>query len=447
MKTLAQQILDMDGVPYVYTYPPTRMYQSNAGFDLADPEFTAQVNLYVHFPFCRQKCSFCGYLTVTNAAEDTQDIYVDCVIREIELYRRRLEGHCVQSVNFGGGTPSLLTTVQFQLLLDVLISVCPDLLDTSREISVEATPESIASGKIQRWLELGLNRVSVGIQSFDEHEIKQAKRNNFPQVSMKTLEILRQIGVPNISCDLMYGLEGQTPQSWETSVKCLIEFRPETIELYSTTAIPGTVFARRQAHLMTSAEKRQAFAFAQKSLLDVGYVQDAHLRFVIPPLGAYHQQANVFAGQSLIGFGVGARSYAQNMHYRNVYSASDGRRATQDYMETLLGGRFAVRDVATLSADEQMRRYVIYRLEHLCLDEFSRLFGIALETVFSEEIAELFCQGLIHLDDRVFRLTTCGLEYRDLIAHRFFSKEVRLKEAAHWNPKPAQPQRHLYLVK
>jgi len=94
-----------------------------------------------------------------------------------------------------------------------------------------------------------------------------------------------------------------------------------------------------------------------------------------------------------------------------------------------------------------MRRYVIYRLEHLCLDEFSRLFGIALETVFSEEIAELFCQGLIHLDDRVFRLTTCGLEYRDLIAHRFFSKEVRLKEAAHWNPKPAQPQRHLYLVK
>ncbi len=432
MNTLAQQIDTGYSVPYVYTYPPTRALVPIQKFSLDKNAYTDLVNVYIHIPFCEQQCTFCGYLTLIDRSRTFFERYVDCIVREIEQYRSILGTRSIESVNFGGGTPSLLSIPQFERIMSALKRVQPHLLETAKEISIEATPESIQTDKIHRLKEMGFNRVSIGIQSFDDREIAQSGRHNKNLTTHQTLKALMDVGIPNICCDLMYGLRGQSKESWYHSVRCLIAYRPQTIELYSTVTIPGTTLARTAPDMMTSTEKYQCYEYARDCLLNAGYVHDCHLRFIIPGQGFYRQQENVFKGQSLIGVGVGARTYADTMHYRNVYDTKNSTQALEEYMKRIEAGNLAVQSCVTLSLEERMRRYIIYNLEHLDTDIFLAQYGTRIETIFGKELSELYEQELIEKRGNMITMTPKGLTYRDLAAHRFFSDTIRKGEEVYY---------------
>jgi oxygen-independent coproporphyrinogen-3 oxidase len=421
MGSISEGIQNQEFPPYIYGYPPTRSYQKVDNFHFDSILWGDDLNVYIHIPFCEQKCTFCGYLVSVEKSETLRDAYVKAVVTEILMYSDVLANKIVKTLNFGGGTPSLLTIPQFEYIIRALQQVKPDIFQNLEEFSVEATPESVSSGRIQRLLESGLNRVSIGVQSFNNKEIQKSGRHNVHDVSLKAIASLQDLQVPNICCDLMYGLVDQDIESWRSSVNVLAEMHPETIELYATVAIPNTSFAFKN-DFMSSREKYQCYIEARDILLAQGYIQDCHLRFILPERGFYRQQSNVFAGQSLIGFGVGARSYVTNIHYRNIYDVQRPKKAITDYISCVASGRKPIESAVALNQDEQLRRYVIYNLEHLDTQDMHTRFGVIFSEVFPDQYNDLLLHSLIEELNGVIVLTEKGLRFRDLIAKAFFSE-------------------------
>src|SRR3989338_6405857 len=232
MESLQNKIQNFEFSPEIYVYPTPRVYKPIINFSLKEVNFSQELNLYIHIPFCKQICSYCGYLkTLENVA--LQEEYVNSLIKEIQIYREILENKTIKTLHFGGGTPSLLNINQLKRIINTFLELNPELLRTAEEVSIETTPESVKPEKFLHFKELGINRVSLGIQSLNDIEIGLAARCNYNEVSKKAIESLRKIGVSNLVIDLMIGIEGQNVRSFENSVKELIKFKPETVELYA----------------------------------------------------------------------------------------------------------------------------------------------------------------------------------------------------------------------
>lgn len=432
---IKEKIQDREHPPYAYTYPPSRRYEEVDDFSLEEVETTENVNVYVHVPFCEQQCSFCGYLTMIDGSEgDFQDRYVDTVVQEMEMNRDLIEGKKISSLNFGGGTPSLLTEGQFEKLIDKLLEINPEMLETAEEVSIEGTPESVSYDKFKAFRDKGLNRASIGIQTLENEEIELSNRNNWSEVSIDALEELQEADIPNICCDLMYGLEGQTIDSWEKSVEGLIEHQPETIELYSLALVPDTAYGVKSGPGMTNKEKYRCYDLARDKLLEAGYEHDCHLRFIIPGKGFYKQQENAFKGESLIGFGAGARSYTKNHHFRNSYDSRHHKASVSRYMSNINQGKNDVESAVTLDTDEKIRRYLVGQIEHLDIGEFEEKFQTGFSEKFPEIHDTLLEEGLAeYSDEDLFTLTPRGLKFRDIIARSFFSEKSDESERKYRN--------------
>lgn len=316
------------------------------------------------------------------------------------------------------------------------MEINPGLLNTAREISIEATPESVEYEKFKRFQELGLNRVSIGIQTFDDGEIALSKRHNWAQISTDAIETLRKAGIPNVCCDLMYGIEGQTIESWQRSVNGLLEFKPETIELYALAVQPKTSLGMKPRPVMSNEDKYRCYEIARDLLLDAGYVHDSHLRFVIPERGFYAQQVNASQGQSLIGFGAGARTYAVNAHYRNSFDTKFQRGAIKRYMQKISDGNNSVETAVFLNEDEQIRKYVIGRIDRLDKTDFRKNFGMEFDHAFPDLCFVLLDHKLAEEERETFILTSTGLKFRELIANAFFSEQTARKEQSYWEEVP-----------
>ncbi len=432
VQTLVERIEKHDFPSYAYTYPPTRMYQSVNYFDLDKVVLTDDVNVYLHIPFCEQKCTFCGYLTTIDGKGDFQEAYVDTIVAELEMKRGLFEGRRVTSVNVGGGTPSLLTINQFERIFSKLLEINPKILETAEEVSIEATPESVKYDKFRIFKELGLNRVSIGIQTLNDEEIDLSNRHNWAQVSTDAIGTLRKAGIPNVCCDLMYGIERQTLESWQRSVNGLLEYRPETIELYALAVQPKTPLGIKPRPVMNNKDKYRCYEIARELLLEAGYIHDSHLRFIIPEQGFYAQQVNASNGQSLVGFGAGARTYAVNVHYRNSFDTRFHRGAIKRYMQNIADGNNAVETAIFLDSDEQMRRYVIGHLDYLDIEEFRQKFGLEFGEAFSELYNTLLERRLANYEKKGLRLTAEGMKFKELITNAFFSDQAVQRERSYW---------------
>ncbi len=431
-QTLVERIERHDFPPYAYTYPPTRMYRPVDNFNVEEVVLTDKVNVYLHIPFCEQKCTFCGYLTTIDGKGDFQEAYVEALLSELEMRRGLFESRNVTSVNFGGGTPSLLTTDQFERVFYKLLEINPSLLETAEEVSIEATPESVEYEKFRQFRESGVNRVSIGIQTFHDEEIALSKRHNWARVSTNAIEALRRAGIPNVCCDLMYGIEGQTIDSWKESVQGLLEYMPETIELYALAVQPHTSLGVKPRKIMNNVDKYYSYEIARDLLLEAGYIHDSHLRFILPTRGFYAQQVNVSRGQSLVGFGAGARTYAVNVHYRNCFDMTFPKDAIRRYMQKMSQSEHPIQTAFFLDTDERMRRYVIGRIDHLGMRDFKEEFGLEFYEAFSDLYSMLLERGLAGYERGIFRLTSEGLKYRELIVNVFFSDEALRREQSYW---------------
>ncbi len=426
--TLSKMIQENFPAPYVYSYPTTRRYRPVPNFSLDRAYFTEDINVYIHIPFCNQKCSFCGYLTVIERNKSERDVYVNALVQEIEAFAPYAINKIVRSVNFGGGTPSLLSSQQVERIFNALSKTFPNFLTTATEISMEATPESVEYEKLHHLQQLGFNRISVGIQTLDNTEIANVKRHNLSGTSFAAMEIVRKAGISNLCVDMMYGLPSQTLRTWESGIVEVMSYLPETIELYKTVVIPGTGIAKTQSVPWTESRGYliwSQYDVASHMLSSSGYRQDSQVRFTIPRKGFYRQQSNVFRGQSLIGFGVGARSYADNVHFRNIYSTQHSKTALRRYISSIREGICIVESAVFLSREEKARRYAIYNLECLDCDRIERTYGIDL-------VPQLAGCSFFKRDGNTFSLFKESWYDRDVIAYSLFSKKSLEPEKSYY---------------
>lgn len=427
-KTLTDQVKNFEFHPEVYVYPTPRTYRPISDFSLDEVDFTQDINVYVHIPFCKQICTYCGYLKVVDSKGNLKEQYVGALIKEMEMYREVLQNRTVKTLHFGGGTPSLLSSSELERIMNALLDINPNILSTADEISIEATPESVEFEKFSEYKRLGINRASMGLQTLVDSEIKLCQRNNSSEVSINAINILRKVGIPNLVLDLMIGIEGQTVESFEDSVRSLLKYKPETVELYAVGLMPNTALGIRRPHLMSKENIYRCYDIGRKLFLESGYQQDCHNRYVIPNKGSFFQEDYVFTGMSLIGFGAGTRTYAKNVHYRNNYHTKAHRRAIIEYIEDVNASRLPVKSAIFLDSEEKMRQYAIYNIESLDKKEFRRKFGMSFAEQFPELYSELIGLELAKEDWRRIWLTPKGLNYRDLICKQIFSENVKQVE-------------------
>lgn len=435
-KSLAARLEDLEYYPEIYTYPTPRMYEPMPGFCPRGLELTPQVNVYVHVPFCRQFCTFCGYFK-TIYEEGLQAQFVQAVVGEIELRAEALSGRTVDSLHFGGGTPSLLAPGQLARLIEALQRANPQLLDTCREVSIEATPESVERAKFAGYRQAGIQRVSLGVQSLVDEEVLKANRCLTPRQSARDLlaqavDILRDLGIESIVIDLMIGIEGQTLESFEVSLQRALELRPQTVQLYALGLMLQTGLGRRRpAWLMSGPDIYACYERARQLFAAAGYRRESHDRYSLHPDNGFLQGDGNIRGVSLIGLGAGARSYAPEVHFRNLYSASNGRKALESYLSLIAAGQLAVESGCRLDTEEQMRQYAIGHLIALNEDEFQRRFGVRFQDRFSSLFAQMVELNLMTVEGPWLRLSQRGLLFRDLLGRQLFSEKARRLEEAY----------------
>jgi oxygen-independent coproporphyrinogen-3 oxidase len=427
---LGQLVKDEVQGDYIYMYPPRQAYQAMDPADLADPIQRSlsgtsgqPLNLYLHFPFCRQICGFCNlYSVATSPGADYSD-YVGLLAREMSQWAPLIAGRTVDTIYLGGGTPSVLPVRQ----LDRCLASLEDAFGVARarvpEIAIEVAPDTVDEVKLREMREIGISRVNLGLQTTSDDGLHQIGRRHGFALARKRIEDALSCGFDNGCVDLIYGLPEQDLAAWQSIVRDVLAFEAPTVCAYPLTLRPNTGFSRRNLDLV-GAEQYRKYEIAREMLGQAGYAQETHVRYVIPGVGGYRQKANHWAGQDVLGIGAGGRGYLHDCDYRNGYSIKRRRSALEAYAASMSQDRASYNAGLVLTVDERMRRQVILGLFDLDRARFQAEFGIDVADRFVREFAELDDLGLVRISDDRVQLTESGRKYRDLIAQMFFSRDV-----------------------
>jgi oxygen-independent coproporphyrinogen-3 oxidase len=437
---LARAIAACELPKYVYGYPPKRAYRA------MDPSWTVArawagtsgpLNLYVHVPFCGYRCSFCTLFLTTSHTPELVERYVGALCRQIAMYGALLPEVEIVSLYLGGGTPTVLSPAQLQAVMQALHAAFarwhPD-----AEIGLEGSPDTMRPELLARAKALGINRISMGLQSLDPDEQRRVGRRYAPEAVDAAVAAIGAQRFDNVNYDLIYGLEGQTEQSWHGSLRKTIGFSPSTITLYPVVARPLTAIEKRMAlrseRFASNAAKYARYDESVAVLREHGYRQNSFVRFSTCEHDGLRQEAADFAGVPLLGLGAGSRSYTDAFHYGTDFAV--GRRESLDIIEAFVAHDPRPDDPVALGfplvRDEQKRRFCILAL---CLGgvdagRYRARFGDDLGSDFGPELAALAAEGLtVAQADGSHRLTPKGFKYSNVIGDLFQSPAVTELEA------------------
>jgi oxygen-independent coproporphyrinogen-3 oxidase len=428
-----RELLDGDEhADYVYMYPPRQAYRALSPEvtrqfpDLVERSLaqSAEINLYVHVPFCRQICNFCN-LYALNEGKDEFQHYVDTVLREATAYAALADRKQVASLYLGGGTPSLLSPAQVEQLVQGLLerfSRTPEHLP--EESALEVDPNTVDVRKLRDFRMAGVNRINLGYQSFISAEVAALGRNRPEESGAYLLEQALSVGFANVCVDLIYGLANQTDASWQASVRQVAELGPETICAYALTLRPHTGYDRRGYLVVSGSTLRSRYAMASDILTDFGYRQETHVRWVRDG-GGYLQKANHWALQNILGFGAGARSYLWHLDFRNGYSVRHRRSPLRAYDARVFAADFAADSGFLMSDDERRRKMAALNIQALDRHRFAQMFGTDPLTAFPEVLGPLIDAGVLRVDQDRIWIPPELMGDRDILAQFFFSPEVR----------------------
>ncbi|MGY8684393.1 radical SAM protein [Bradyrhizobium sp. UFLA05-153] len=427
---------------YVYGYPSKRAYRAFPQplriTDVVEQvSRSKQINIYIHIPFCRYRCTYCTLFLTTRNRHGTQESYVGRLVEHIARYGEYFGDREVVSIYFGGGTPTLLTEHQFGELFAALDTAFPK---RSRrcEITVEGAPDSFGNNLMDCLQALGVNRMSMGIQSMEPGELAHSGRPYSIEIAKAAIEALIK-RFSHVNLDLIYGLRGQTRDSWLLSLGRVLDYVPQTVSLYPVVVRPMTKVStsktRNPESFFSEAEKYEVYDQNVAWMASKGYRQESFTRFTrMTGDHAYRQEVSDFEGTPLLGLGAGARSYFGQYHYSTDY-AVDGSAASR-IINAFSDRPFDPEAIAShgirLTSDDVARRYALLglTLSALSRKNYAAIFGRALAGDFGEELKALESLQLINsADDDICRLTQKGFKYSSILARMFYSDAmVRLEE-------------------
>ena len=410
---------------YTYSYPHKHAYRK-----LANPvdvktawqaEDKTNLFAYLHIPFCEMRCGFCNLFTIANPKEGVAN-YINTIQKEAQTYRELMPDLRFEEYAIGGGTPTFLSVKEFAKMLAIFKNDFGVATNTKYG-SIEASPKSLNAEKIALIEEFGINRISMGIQSWMEQETKLLGRPQKVETAEKAIELIKLSKIPEVNLDLIYGIYGQTKASWRYSLEKTLAYEPTEIFLYPLYTRPLTGLSKMQQE--NKDNRLDLFRFGRDFLLSNGYMQTSMRCFRkadIPYFSNNYQSTQ----NSMIGIGAGARSYTKNLHYSTNYAVT--RKATKAIIH-----EYSLREDFTtieygfyLNEAEQLSRFLVKSLI-----DGGKLFPAAFtqrfeKSVFDLPIIQEFLQkNWLEEKEGYWQLSESGMEKEDFIGPMLFSENVK----------------------
>lgn len=413
------------------SYPSLQAMQpieSGSIFNAAEkpePSKVREVAVYVHIPFCTANCHYCHYFKTFNKSEAYVNTYLDSLEREVSMYAKMLGNLQAGSVYIGGGTPSYLSPAQIRRLFAVLNKYVT--IAEGTEISFEVHPENANTALFQVLKESGVNRINIGVETFDDKILAQERRRHTVQQAVDAYDLAMQHGYDNINLDLIYGLKGQTLDIWETNLHYIAELRPASACMYYLRLKKGTseykAFQQYPDLFPTEDELLLMHIMSFESMDDIGYRQDT-VDWFIREICYFHvyqdQNWQKTDRTELLGLGASAYSYLNGIQYYNINDIDI-------YNTQLHSGAWPIWKGEYLSSkDERMRRALMLGLKsRVSRAYFGDVFGVDVVDQFSETFEKLTRLGLVHIGPEFVDLTYRGKLFADEVGREFYSDAMR----------------------
>lgn len=378
-----------------------------------------KMELYVHIPFCVQKCAYCDFLSMT-AESTVKSAYIRKLKEEIRIRSSAFTDREIISVFIGGGTPSSLHGHLIAEVMDVIRSSFT--VSPTAEITIECNPGTLTTDKLAFYKKAGINRLSIGLQSAQDKELQLLGRIHTYEDFLASYDCARKNGFNNINVDLMSALPGQTLKSWEQTLKRVTMLRPEHISAYSLIIEEGTPFYKLYGYddetrkkgekplfLPSEEEERQMYQFTKAFLEQKGYQRYEISNYARPGKECIHN-VGYWTRVDYLGVGLGAASLVDNWRFSNVRNMTEYLKSDFTNVENI--------EYQELSKTEQMEEFMFLGLrmqQGINRGVFLETFGTPVESVFGEALERMKQQGLIQENGGQICLTDLGFDVSNYV--------------------------------
>ncbi len=419
-----RRLMESTSSNIVVTYPPLSILPKINPEKIFEKSNKKGFTLYFHIPFCTGKCLYCGFSTYPNQSKERVNEYLKALKEEVKLYlgHKQIKETKIKSVYIGGGTPTYLSKEQ---LRDLLVFINSNFnIELNTEFTVESSPETLDKEKLKCLLENGVNRLSIGMQTFDEDILRLILRRHNSKEAILAYELAKEVGFENINIDLIRGLPDITPEKLLKDLEVLERIKPESISVYhlivKPTAAIQTLYNDKPERFPDKNATLLMHLMILKKLKQLGYEHN--------PIDWFHKESRVYQQQinkweeviNQLSFGLSAYGYVNNVQYYN-------ERSMDAYLKVIKEEKLPIKVGVRLSKDEQIHRKFVFGLKTR-IDKrlFEKEHGKIPEQI-RKKIDKYKKVDLIEEDDNFIRLTEKGALFADEICVKFYSENVTKK--------------------
>lgn len=422
------------GSYFISNYPPFSLWNSDnvpdafSAFDrpLEETKETP-LGLYIHIPFCRKRCKFCYFRVYTNQNAKAIEEYVQALIKEIESisHKAGVQGRELEFVYFGGGTPSYLGSRQLRSLRERMSEYVT--WDNAREVTFECEPGTLSLDKLKTLKEIGITRVSLGVENFDDEILKENGRAHLSPEVLRAYDWIQDVGFPQVNIDLIAGMVGETDDNWGKCVEKAIQMQPDNITIYQMELPFNTVYSKEMKEkgmdspVANWPTKRRWVSEAMDSLKAAGYhISSGNELVKNPETDHFVYRDNVWRGCDLIATGVSSFGHFQGVHYQNLDKI-------EDYIECVNKGELPINRALKPTAHQLLIREVVLQMKEgqIQADYFKGKYGVDILEQFADALSNQEKAGYLKVDGRTVALTRKGLLQVDSLLPEYFEQEHR----------------------
>ena len=418
---------------FISNYPPFSFWSDDQKVEVemalnSEPVPGAKLGVYHHIPFCRKRCHFCYFRVYTDKNAKDIQAYLDATMVELKALAARplIRGRKPHFVYFGGGTPSYLSAKQLIELTDRMKAILP--WDAAEEIAFEGEPGTLNAAKLAAIKQVGVTRLSLGIEHFDDHVLEINGRAHRSGEVYTAYERARAENFSQINVDLIAGMVEETEALWQRNIEETIKLRPDSVTIYQMEVPYNTTIYKEMkaegklvAPVADWQTKRRWVKEAFAALESAGYtIASGYTAVLNPKKTKFVYRDELWSGADLLGLGVASFSHAAGVHYQNLTEI-------ETYMAAVAAGDLPLKRAFRTSPEERMIREFILQMKlgRVELGYFTEKFGVDIATRFAPQLGHLAEEGLLEVTPTHVRLSRDGLLCVDTLLHEFFLSQHR----------------------
>ncbi len=420
------------GSYFISNYPPFSLWKREGTPEILEalhrePDRTVPLGLYIHIPFCRKRCKFCYFRVYTDQNAKAIENYVQALVKEVELLSEcaGVQGRKLKFVYFGGGTPSYLSARQLKSLRDRLHASVS--WDDAEEVTFECEPGTLSLEKVQTLKEIGVTRVSLGVENFNDQILEENGRAHLSPEIGRAYEWIQQVGFPQVNIDLIAGMIGETDQNWADCIEKARAMGPNNITIYQMELPHNTIISKEmkeqglESPIADWATKRRWVNEAYEALATSGYqVSSGNELVKNPQTDHFVYRDNVWRGCDLLGTGVASFGHFQGIHYQNLDQL-------EQYEAALNEGRLPVNRALRPTNHQLLVRELVLQMKEgqILAEPFKKKFGVDIFQEFGDTFDRQQAKGYLKREPSGVALTRKGLLQVDTLLPEYFEPEHR----------------------